>query len=342
MTDRIIVLASLATQLVYLGLWPSVELDQLFWWSTVVSIWGIISLFRKNRTPLRPLPLTLLFVWIGYLCLHAFFISSVSWWGDYWRRQGVVFICTGVAWAILLGSSTLTSKWLERAIVSIGLIQIILAIVIGGPRLTGIVGEANSLGLIGMVLALTSSRLGQIFGLITIGLSSSRSAGLGWLAAQFFSVTSKKIIAVGLLFALFIVWIGLLRGDGHRGQLWAQSINLWRDHPWFGIGLGNFQQAFTRHMSILDSQVDWARYDHPHNIVLYWLVSIGSIGAALLVGWLDQLLTKRSPSFWFRLVLALILFGFWQPWSTVAYIYWWTCVGMLLRSDHSHPRVKLV
>jgi len=66
-----------------------------------------------------------------------------------------------------------------------------------------------------------------------------------------------------------------------RLELWRSTLTLIREHPWFGVGPGNFQAAYrTRY--ILPSA--WAEPDleHPHNVYLDHWTRMGVLG--LLAG----------------------------------------------------------
>ncbi|MCA9916300.1 MAG: O-antigen ligase family protein [Anaerolineales bacterium] len=69
-----------------------------------------------------------------------------------------------------------------------------------------------------------------------------------------------------------------------RLSLWQASLNMVRDHPWFGVGLDNFLYEY-RGRYILESAWRDPNLSHPHNLFLDFATRIGLPG--LLVGlWL--------------------------------------------------------
>jgi putative inorganic carbon (HCO3(-)) transporter len=66
-----------------------------------------------------------------------------------------------------------------------------------------------------------------------------------------------------------------------RLELWRSSLNLIREHPWFGVGLGSFQAAYrTRY--VLPSAWQEFNLEHPHNVYLDHWTRLGLLG--LLAG----------------------------------------------------------
>ncbi|MBE9508932.1 MAG: O-antigen ligase family protein [Chloroflexi bacterium] len=82
-----------------------------------------------------------------------------------------------------------------------------------------------------------------------------------------------------------------------RLELWRSSLALIREHPWFGVGPGNFQVAYrTRY--ILPSAWAEPNLEHPHSIYLDHWTRLGLLG--LVAGLLIQIsfwrTIKPSPS----------------------------------------------
>jgi O-antigen ligase len=69
-----------------------------------------------------------------------------------------------------------------------------------------------------------------------------------------------------------------------RIHLWRSSLNMFADHPLFGVGLDNFLYQY-RGRYILGAA--WAEPDlsHPHNVVLDFATRLGILGL-LAGGWL--------------------------------------------------------
>ena len=66
-----------------------------------------------------------------------------------------------------------------------------------------------------------------------------------------------------------------------RFKIWANVLSLIRQHPWWGVGYGEFNLAWTL-TPLPDRPV--AFFDHTHNLVLQWAVELGLPAAALLCG----------------------------------------------------------
>ncbi len=77
-----------------------------------------------------------------------------------------------------------------------------------------------------------------------------------------------------------------LRGatSDFRLNLWRASLNMFADHPWFGVGLDNFLYAY-RGRYILDAAWQEPNLNHPHNIILDFATRLGILGLAA-GGWM--------------------------------------------------------
>ncbi|MFQ5434742.1 MAG: O-antigen ligase family protein [Anaerolineae bacterium] len=69
-----------------------------------------------------------------------------------------------------------------------------------------------------------------------------------------------------------------------RVNLWRASLNMVRQHPWFGVGLDNFLYAY-RGRYIFDAAWQEPNLSHPHNILLDFATRLGLLGL-LAGGWL--------------------------------------------------------
>lgn len=68
-----------------------------------------------------------------------------------------------------------------------------------------------------------------------------------------------------------------------RYELWSDSIKIWTDNPLFGIGLGNWSQAFS-----------YTEFKYPHNIFIEVLSEQGIIGAILIASSIIPMWTRVS------------------------------------------------
>ncbi len=79
-----------------------------------------------------------------------------------------------------------------------------------------------------------------------------------------------------------------------RINLWRASINMWRDHPWLGVGLDNFLYEY-RGRYILANAWQEPSLNHPHQIILDFGTRLGILG--LIVGtWLFSTLLSTLYS----------------------------------------------
>ena len=90
-----------------------------------------------------------------------------------------------------------------------------------------------------------------------------------------------------------------------RLNLWRSSVEMFRDHPIFGVGLDNFLYAY-RGRYILDAAWREPNLNHPHNILLDFATRLGLLGL-LAGGWLFWQLARLL-----RRALAQAL-AEWQP-----------------------------
>jgi O-antigen ligase len=66
-----------------------------------------------------------------------------------------------------------------------------------------------------------------------------------------------------------------------RYKLWGPAYEMWKDHPWLGVGPNHFDERFRQYRPA-DSEVQ-ARPDRVHNDYLNTLVDWGVIGAILIL-----------------------------------------------------------
>jgi hypothetical protein len=114
---------------------------------------------------------------------------------------------------------------------------------------------------------------------------------LGWRAGGRWRWTALALVAAGALALIPLLnvprFASLLdMGQGgtfFRLELWQSSLALIRDHPWFGVGPGNFLEAYrTRYVLPLA----WQEFnlEHPHNVYLDHWTRLGVLGVLAGVG----------------------------------------------------------
>ncbi len=167
-----------------------------------------------------------------------------------------------------------------------------------------------------------------VVGLAAIALSFSRGGWLGTIAAVvvivillgrralFLSALSAIVLAIAFMATAPGAVVGEVQerfeqlvdqvqiGDVRRVPVtdenfaviermshWQTAVAMWDEHPWIGVGIGNYNERFTEfavHPQFVESQ------GHAHNYYLHMLAETGVVGllvylgfliAALAVGW---------------------------------------------------------
>ncbi|MEZ4512666.1 MAG: O-antigen ligase family protein [Chloroflexota bacterium] len=93
-----------------------------------------------------------------------------------------------------------------------------------------------------------------------------------------------------------------------RLNLWQASLEMVRQHPWFGIGLDNFLYAY-RGRYILDAAWQEPNLNHPHNIILDFATRLGLLGlaagTALFTSFIHTLRRARPDATWQPVVVGM-------------------------------------
>ena len=153
---------------------------------------------------------------------------------------------------------------------------------------------ALALAPVTLALALSFSR-----GALLLALPAALLA-MGWRAGGRWRWAAVALVLIGALALIPLLRVPrfaslLDLGEGStffRLSLWRSSLRMVRDHPIFGVGPGNFLEAYrTRY--VLPSA--WQEFDleHPHNVYLDHWTRLGLLG--VLAGALIQL------AFWRRI-----------------------------------------
>lgn len=64
------------------------------------------------------------------------------------------------------------------------------------------------------------------------------------------------------------------------------GLEMFADHPWVGVGLGNFQERFPK---ALMNEAGTDHVTRPHNMYISFLATTGVLGSLLFFGWLANL-----------------------------------------------------
>jgi tetratricopeptide (TPR) repeat protein len=132
-------------------------------------------------------------------------------------------------------------------------------------------------------LWLTHSR-GALLGLVVAGMVLGLFLYRRWLRAHAVVSLIGLVLVAGLGFG---VWRGglLTRGVGKSNNTVAQRLEYWRttwqmirEHPWLGVGPGNFGEHYTRFMPAQAEE----KIKDPHNFALEMWSNCGVFGLAAL------------------------------------------------------------
>ncbi len=143
---------------------------------------------------------------------------------------------------------------------------------------------ALALAPVTLALALSFSR-----GALLLGLPAALLV-MGWRARGRYRWAALALVVIGALALVpllrvprFASLLDLQQGSAFfRLELWRSSLTLIREHPWFGVGPGNFQAAYrTRY--VLPAAWQEFNLEHPHNIYLDHWTRLGALGLMALV-----------------------------------------------------------
>ncbi len=160
-------------------------------------------------------------------------------------------------------------------------------------------------------------------GLIGIFLSGSRTIWLltlgflGFLGWNTKVVLKEKIkgLIVGVLLIILLLWminynyplVNFLGGWDEngimkRGQLNLAAVEMIRESPWFGVGLGNFLVKLPEFQR--NNQIFW--FQPVHNILLLIISEIGLLGSGVLVWLVGRKMNWKKWDKWTWLILTII------------------------------------
>lgn len=172
----------------------------------------------------------------------------------------LVFSCAGAAW---LGARRRLPGWLSAALVAF--------------FIWGIVLTASRTGMLGMIFltiwGIADKRLPKVLRATLIG--APVVYGLCWGGMWLWAHAHKG--------ATFAAEARLHDGSdisSSRFKIWANVWELIKSHPWFGVGYGEFNLAWT--FTPFPTR-PVAFFDHTHNLPMQWAVEFGLPLTALLL-----------------------------------------------------------
>lgn len=134
--------------------------------------------------------------------------------------------------------------------------------------------------------------------LLALYLSKSYGAWLGFFASLVFLWFQVKLprrrLKYLLIFALFVICLSLLQvrsekfgrlfafgyrtSSATRLEIWQTAVLMIREHPVFGVGLGNFEAAYREDVPrIVFPPLEWLVVK-PHNLYLNLWIEMGILG----------------------------------------------------------------
>ena len=122
--------------------------------------------------------------------------------------------------------------------------------------------------------------------------------------------------------------------------IWKSTWNMFRDHPWLGIGPGNFEYQYRNHY-VSEKAID-KFHPHAHNIFLHYLAEMGIVGFFSYLSMFVYVLNnyarrfRRNAEDWPALSMLLASSGFvimgMMDWTygmfPSAAQYYWFLVGL--------------
>lgn len=175
---------------------------------------------------------------------------------------------------------------------------------------------------------------------------------------------SQIIIGILILMSLYTAWVffrpdfsaSLERGrvvtsNNLRWQIWEASIELGAKDPLWGVGLGNFQNAFgefTKNRGNFPEYITPVALT-PHNIFLMFWLSTGILGLVSFI-WLLVIFFKegvnkinsRSAQVLLAIMASIIAYGLIESsiWKNDLSIIFWTIWGLIWAEENAKIKVQ--
>lgn len=116
------------------------------------------------------------------------------------------------------------------------------------------------------------------------------------------SVTLSIIICVGIVFLFSSKWQGMMHFDerssiASRAMIWRSALLMIEDHPFVGIGPGNFQGEYTFYQRYFPPYLEWSA-PHPHNMFLDIWLEGGLLGIVGFVAFFWYWAASSVRYFW--------------------------------------------
>jgi hypothetical protein len=157
---------------------------------------------------------------------------------------------------------------------------------------------ASATLLVGLALWLTHSR-GAILGSLVVGVIVLLAYGNGFLRAHKTATLTGVIVLCGTLALLLRTELaarGLAKfweSSAKRTDYWIATWSMIRDHPWLGVGPGNFGRVYPRYML----PRAFEQIKDPHNLILEMWSTSGVCAAIALLTTLGIFFRRTWPAF---------------------------------------------
>lgn len=145
-----------------------------------------------------------------------------------------------------------------------------------------------SAAIMGLGLLLTKSRSGYLAGIASAGMLAIYCVARGWPPRRVAGLGLGLLLGGAVVLAGF-GWLGAIdwklltearKSLGYRLEYWESTTQLIAEHPWFGVGPGNFQANYPRYKLPQASE----SIADPHNLLFEVAATAGLPALALLLG----------------------------------------------------------
>lgn len=189
-------------------------------------------------------------------------------------------LCSLLLWATIAVVALMELGLLRRHWAVAAVVVLVFAVELSGSR-------TGAAGLVLLVLwGALDRRMSRNARLLLI--ATPLIYGLSFAFAQGWSAISEQAVGAG---ARIAAESGSVESPNSRPRIWANAIELIRQQPWFGVGFGEFNAAWT--LTPFPGRPT-AFFDHTHNLPLQLAVELGLPLAGL--------------------VLAFMSWALWQAW----------------------------
>ena len=203
-----------------------------------------------------------------------------------------------------------------------------------------------------------------ISGLTFIGILMAQSRGI-WLAMVissmlfgfyflyyknkkvFYTICGLVLLGVCFLTAFSDLWISIFsRGyDAERLYVYQSAYNMWKDHPFIGVGLGMWEEVY-----LSEYKLPIARESlfHAHNIYLHVLSATGIVGFIsfiLFLTFLIRSMTNEKNNYWLVGIYGIMIFLIQEIFDasfTIKYCsrVFWLCIALYKINAFQDTKVK--